>query len=1418
MTVFVVLVPDRFAYAFGDTTEIVKVRGQNCDLSDIPPDEGGEITGTDELTIQEKERILNGAELNPMTTGYAPLDSVVQEIFSENLTNDMSTYEKVCAIYAYLMKDRVYDGDMPYVDWLYYNIHNVINYRSDYDRNRVCEAYGFLTREPEHITNKGICQHYNSAFVIMTRAIGLDTYVVDCTSTSGTAISSHECSVFRDNGTYYLFDPVMGVFLGNSEVETSVYFCAPLQYHSLREYCDMNEMINSFGCFETITGGEPETVEEIPGATVGEFHFMFGSYPQTQVVDSEMIAALNGLLDVNNMRSYGYSSGDGTIGSQTQSDYMRYADVEYEGVKYRAVRFSTYRPTYSYMPSEEVRSYQDNYGFSVNETYWFRFDPIEWRLVDGDLDNGTLLLADLALDAQPFNYAIYASETAKIIDGKEYYVFKDAAFTKPINDWSTSDIRAWLNDDFLNTAFSDEEKALIANSTLHNYGVHGYYDCADTIDQVFLLSRNEAENAAYFLGASNDARVLQGTDYARCQGLGVDTASQNSPCTWILRSAGDHSSDIIFVNAKGKLRFHMKAASEMCGIRPALRVSDLSALIPDAPVAPSNLTANATGTGEITVSVAACNGASSYRFYIYAGDEGEPMVISSVNPTIVVKDMTPGQTYRVCATAIMLIGGQENEGPATEFTSVLCRAYLDPPENMQAVASATRTITLSWTPVNGAVLYRVYRYVDSETLVLCGETLDTTLSVEDLGIGYVYYFKVSCVSVDGRESNLSSSVSCQSESIPPSPQNLTFATVSNGTVRISWDASQGADRYHVERYIGDGYTEIGVTTNTEYSVAGLTGGVTYYFRVIAENEDRTSCSNPVYGNTLCRKIFAPDNIAVQLTGDRQLTVSWNASDGATKYEVYRYPDPENAYAYIGSTSILSYDDSDGLTIGKTYYYRVVAVDEGTGYRLESGRSEYASAKVYGSPDVPVGVAAVSTAANTVTISWTKVTNAISYNVYRYRGTDKTYIYIGNTTGTSYDATGLSAGTTYYFKVAAVAEGGGMTFTGSKSASVNATVISNPVQVTGLKVEATGDRKLTLSWNASAGATEYDVYRYQGSTNTYVYKATTSNRSYVDSDSLAVGTTYYYRVVAVNKSANYRLEAPRSASASAKVLGAPAVPAGVTAVSNAANTVTISWTKVKNATSYNVYRYRGTDKTYIYLGSTTGVSYDATGLSAGTTYYFKVAAVVEGGGKTFIGSKSASVSAKVIGNPAQVTGLTVEATGNRQLTLRWSASAGATEYDVYRYQGSTNTYVYKATTSNRSYIDSDSLSVGTTYYYRVVAVNKGANYRLEAPRSTSASAKVLGTPAVPTGVTAVSNSQNTAMVKWSAVKTATKYNVYRYRGSDKTYIYLGSTTGTSYTVIGLTSGTTYYFKVEAVAEEGGMTFTGSKSASVNTTVR
>ncbi len=89
----------------------------------------------------------------------------------------------------------------------------------------------------------------------------------------------------------------------------------------------------------------------------------FGSYPQSEVTDSAILSALNSLsLD---WISYGYYSGGGNYGTMTTDGYAKYADVVYNGLKYRAIKFSQYRPYYCHGYSKISLSFQDDNGYYI---------------------------------------------------------------------------------------------------------------------------------------------------------------------------------------------------------------------------------------------------------------------------------------------------------------------------------------------------------------------------------------------------------------------------------------------------------------------------------------------------------------------------------------------------------------------------------------------------------------------------------------------------------------------------------------------------------------------------------------------------------------------------------------------------------------------------------------------------------------------------------------------------------------------------------------------------------------------------------------------------------------------------------------------------------------------------------------------
>ncbi len=313
--------------------------------------------------------------------------------------------------------------------------------------------------------------------------------------------------------------------------------------------------------------GMTANAEEAHNYSAGDI-VEFGSYPQSEVTDEALIGELNS--QTLEWISYDYYIGTGEINDgQTQSDYMKYADVTYNGNKYRAVTFSQYRPCVTVYTSAET--YQDDNGYYTDTVYWFEYEPLEWRVLDPDEG---LIMCESVIDSQAYNNTIYDENT-------EWY--QDSSCEKYANDYASSSIREWLNDDFYNTAFTNEEKNEIQQSTLDNRcPVDSKYDSETTYDKVFLLSYNEALNENYGFSAYSYkrdlARVAGGTDYAKCQGVSVGANSYNEKCYWWLRSA-DIYSGACFIIDTGDFNPEAFAPCWTCiGVRPVIRVNPEYAL------------------------------------------------------------------------------------------------------------------------------------------------------------------------------------------------------------------------------------------------------------------------------------------------------------------------------------------------------------------------------------------------------------------------------------------------------------------------------------------------------------------------------------------------------------------------------------------------------------------------------------------------------------------------------------------------------------------------------------------------------------------------------------------------------------------------------------------------------------------------
>ncbi|KAB0671738.1 hypothetical protein F6V30_03935 [Oryzomonas sagensis] len=473
------------------------------------------------------------------------------------------------------------------------------------------------------------------------------------------------------------------------------------------------------------------------------------------------------------------------------------------------------------------------------------------------------------------------------------------------------------------------------------------------------------------------------------------------------------------------------------------------------------------------------------------------------------------------------------------------------------------------------------------------------------------------------------------------------------------------------------------------------------------------------------------------------------------------------------------------------------------------------------PVAPTGVAAVG-GAGQVTVSWTAVSNATSYNIYYATTsgvTTATGTKIANAT-TPYVQTGLAASTTYYYVVTAVNSTGESVASAQASATTNAAVPTPTAPAAPTGVTATGGTKqVTISWPAVSGATSYNIYYATASGVTTANGTKISNAaSPAVQTGLADATTYYYVVTAVNSvgesAASVQVAATTLAAVPAPT--APAAPTGVSATGGAKQ-ATISWSAVSGATSYNIYYATASGVTTASGTKIAGATspYVQTALSAGTTYYYIVTAVNSVGESTASAQASATTNAAPPAVPTAPTGVAATG-GTNQMTVSWSAVSGATSYNIY---WSTATGVTIASGTKIAGVTSPyvqtGLAAGTAYYYIVTAVNSSGESPASAQASASTSAPAPVVPAAPTGVGATGGT-NQVTVSWSAVSGATSYNIYYATTSG-----VSKTSGTKiagatspYVQTGLAAGTTYYYVVTAVNSAGESAASAQASAATS----
>ena len=294
--------------------------------------------------------------------------------------------------------------------------------------------------------------------------------------------------------------------------------------------------------------------------------FEFGSYPQSRVTDEALIKILSLLINSTNIFELKYENNNYT--------YMKYADVTFNGGRYRALIIDAYKHEFLGYPDvngdQTTKNYQEINGYTLNNVYWFEYEPLKWKVLDSELG---LVCCESVVDAKAYNNCIFEK------DG-EYY--GDEQFTYYANNYANSSLRQWLNNDFYNTAFSEKEKAEIKTTYINGKQCNAQnilFDCENTNDNVFILSSSDLINIAYgFNSRQVSDRMRKNrriSDYAYANGCYPDSEASNG--YWWVRNYSSSSRCVGVVNnATGIISSDGTLYSTCVGVVPALTLKTIT--------------------------------------------------------------------------------------------------------------------------------------------------------------------------------------------------------------------------------------------------------------------------------------------------------------------------------------------------------------------------------------------------------------------------------------------------------------------------------------------------------------------------------------------------------------------------------------------------------------------------------------------------------------------------------------------------------------------------------------------------------------------------------------------------------------------------------------------------------------------------
>jgi fibronectin type 3 domain-containing protein len=523
------------------------------------------------------------------------------------------------------------------------------------------------------------------------------------------------------------------------------------------------------------------------------------------------------------------------------------------------------------------------------------------------------------------------------------------------------------------------------------------------------------------------------------------------------------------------------------------------------------------------------------------------------------------------------------------------------PKKPSLIGSISGTkVNLSWSIAAGEK-YDIYRSETNSTSsasVICSNL--ATLSYQEAFTGTYHYYWVKAKKEDPGNPGKYSESDFSDVAHPKGP-DVILKNLSNGVpaTGISGDAFS-TKTYQIDVPDGQVLLEIKAYGGKgEYDLAaGMDGSPEKYRALIDSSLEIIRIENPtagsyliqLYGKTrytgaaIVAKYYgvAPERVtgltASQGSFPDRIILGWKDSPGATFYEIWRSETKllDDA-SKIGDASDNSYEDNTGLEAEFIYHYWIKAGNSaGT-----SKESASASGYLMKIPSlIPTGVKASNSHFDKIVVTWPRYAGASSYLVYRNTVSNSDgavflaeMANVNYMTKYSYDNIGddLTMGNTYYYFIKAKNGSGISDFSLAAKGNLNN---KGPASIDASKGTYFG--KVRVTWPAVPGAMGYDVHRYTDKGLTQgeqVYNAV--GNLFYDDVAAVKGTTYYYRIKAKYKNAEYKtvysLFSPSDSGYHSENIASLSAPAIKSVTRGSFGFVRITWSMVTLAENYKIYR-------------------------------------------------------------------------------------------------------------------------------------------------------------------------------------------------------------------------------------------------------